>query len=157
MATLKQKKALERLVENRGNLSKSMVEAGYTKATAKNPSNLTSSVGFKQLVQKYLPDELLMQVHTEGLLATRVISAVVTGKEANEKTDDFIEVPDYATRHKYLVTGYEITGKLSDRSDPPLPQLNILVQQTINKVYGGEGQPGGRDGQTGPSSEDSRG
>jgi len=31
MATLKQKKAVEKIVENRGNISRAMLEAGYRK------------------------------------------------------------------------------------------------------------------------------
>ena len=52
MATIKQKVAVDKLVENRGNVGKAMIEAGYTKAAAKNPKNLTESKGYKELCEK---------------------------------------------------------------------------------------------------------
>ena len=41
MATLKQKAAIGKVIENRGNMGRAMLEAGYSPATAKNPKNLT--------------------------------------------------------------------------------------------------------------------
>lgn len=52
MATIKQKIALEKLVENHGNVSQAMIEAGYDETTAKNPKNLTESKGFKELLDE---------------------------------------------------------------------------------------------------------
>ena len=43
MATIRQKKALAKIVENGGNVSKAMVEAGYSPMTAKTPQKLTES------------------------------------------------------------------------------------------------------------------
>lgn len=64
MATARQRLALKKIVENRGNISKSMREAGYPETTAKNPKNLTESKGFKSLVEKmdfFLSDEMLLE------------------------------------------------------------------------------------------------
>ena len=44
--SVKQKKAITNYIENHGNASKAMRDAGYTEATAKNPSNLTKSKAF---------------------------------------------------------------------------------------------------------------
>lgn len=61
MATQKQKKAADIIVENHGNVSKAMLEAGYTPATAKNPSNLLDSKGFVELMEeKGLTDSLIV-------------------------------------------------------------------------------------------------
>lgn len=57
-----------------------------------------------------IPDELLERVHIEGLNANRVISANITYGDADEKTNDFIEVPDHAVRHKFLDSGYKLKG-----------------------------------------------
>lgn len=111
--TIKQRKALAILSQDTTkSLGQAMREAGYSKVSANKPSKLTNSKGFQALVNKYLPDSKLLEVHAQGLEATKVISAVVTGKDADEKTNDFIDVPDYATRHKYLETGYKLKGKL---------------------------------------------
>jgi hypothetical protein len=62
MATEKQKKALDAMVENGGIVSKAMIKAGYSKGTAKTPQKLTESDGFKELCEQYgLTDELLLK------------------------------------------------------------------------------------------------
>jgi len=48
MSTLKQKNVVVKIIENRGNISKSMRDVGYSKQTAKNPKNLTESDGFAE-------------------------------------------------------------------------------------------------------------
>jgi hypothetical protein len=53
---------------------------------------------------KGLGIDRLMKVMDEGLEANKVVSAVITGKDADSRTDDFIEVPDHPTRHKFLET-----------------------------------------------------
>lgn len=61
MATLKQKKTFDNIVENRGNVSKAMEDAGYSPKTAKNPKNFTESKGFKEIMEEYgLTDELII-------------------------------------------------------------------------------------------------
>jgi len=47
--SLRQQKAVENWLENGGNASKAMRDAGYSPATAKNPQKFMRSKGFKQL------------------------------------------------------------------------------------------------------------
>lgn len=62
MSTIKQQRAAEILVENGGNVSKAMRDAGYTDQTAKTPSKLTKSKGFMELMDDGgLTDELIIQ------------------------------------------------------------------------------------------------
>jgi phage terminase small subunit len=51
-----------------------------------------------------IPDELLIEVHLQGLKATKKV--VIEQEEIDEE-------PDYATRHKYLDTSYKIKGSYS--------------------------------------------
>ncbi len=67
MTTVKQKLAVKKTLENGGNVSKAMKEAGYSKAMAKNPQKLTESLGWQELMEKELPDSNLIKVHKEGL------------------------------------------------------------------------------------------
>lgn len=65
MANNLQKKAVEELkrqLETSGKMivSKAMRKAGYSEAMAKNPQRLTESVGYKELVDEYLPRDYLM-------------------------------------------------------------------------------------------------
>ena len=53
MPTERQQKAIENVVENHGNVSKAMRDAGYKPKTAKNPKNLTESEAWKELMEKH--------------------------------------------------------------------------------------------------------
>jgi len=57
----------------------------------------------------------LLKILDEGLESTKVVSAVIVGADANDKTDDFIEVPDYSTRHRYLKTAGEWANLTKDK------------------------------------------
>lgn len=72
--SIKQKKALAIMVENGGNVSKAMREAGYSPKTAKNPNKLTSSKKFNFLLDKYLPNSLLLEKHQQLLNKQEVIA-----------------------------------------------------------------------------------
>lgn len=77
MATERQKRAVDKIIENGGNVSKAMREAGYTEASAKNPSKLTRSDGFAELMEAYLPDDMLL----------RALSDDIEKKEGNRKAE----------------------------------------------------------------------
>ena len=103
--TTKQKLAASKLMENDGNVSKSMVAAGYSKASAKNPQRLTESKGWQKLMEKYLPDKGLLQVH-KGLL-----------KNA-----------DWHARDAGLDKAYKIKGKYADS------KIQIGASEELEKV-----------------------
>lgn len=93
MATTKQRKALEKVLENKGNVSKSMREAGYSPKTAKNPKILTESKAWRELLDEYLPDDLIL-----GALR-----------------DDIKKKP--GNRKPELELATKLKGKLVDRTD----------------------------------------
>lgn len=79
-----------------------------------------------------ITDKKLIQVLDDGLGASKTVSArVITKKgglaEADERTDDFIDVPDYDVRHKYMKTAFELKGHLNDRG-------NTNVQVNVNNT-----------------------
>ncbi len=92
MPTLKQKAALDKILENAGNVSKSMRQVGYAPGTSKNPKELTESKGFKQLVEESgLTDEFLNKALYED----------IKEKKGNRKPE--------------LELAYKIKGKLVDK------------------------------------------
>lgn len=128
--TIKQQKAFENVVENHGNISKAMRDAGYDDTTAKNPKNLTESKAWEDFVEEYLPDKLINEKIREGLDANKQLAARVIFRKdaptsqsagelplANSTTDDFIEVPDYAVRHKYVETAVKVKGRFIEKTD----------------------------------------
>lgn len=68
MATQRQRKAVDKLVENGGNVSKAMEAAGYSKATAKTPQKLTESKGFLEVLDDYgLTEGLIVNALKEDI------------------------------------------------------------------------------------------
>jgi len=74
MATTKQQRAIAIYVENRGqvSVSESMRRAGYSDATAKNPSNLTKTLDWQEAMDEFLPDVELLGKHKELLNAKKL-------------------------------------------------------------------------------------
>jgi hypothetical protein len=67
MATIKQQKAIQNAVENGGNVSRAMIDAGYSPATAKNPSKLTHSRAWADMMEAYLPDDMLLRALADDI------------------------------------------------------------------------------------------
>jgi hypothetical protein len=68
MVTVRQQFALKKMVENGGNISRAMVEAGYSPNTAKTPQKLTSSAGFVSLCEDNgLTDDFLLKALIEDI------------------------------------------------------------------------------------------
>ena len=98
--TIKHKKALKRLAENGGNLGEAMRVAGYSKISSKTPKKMTSSKGWRELMDEYFPEEELAKLHAEQLGATSVIY----------KNRKQIELPDNQARLRALDLGYKVRG-----------------------------------------------
>jgi len=84
----KQKKAIKNYIENNGNASKAMRDAGYTEATAKNPSNLTKSKAFLALMEEYFPNEFLFQEHRKNIVQDKDKGAKNTALTSAYKLKD---------------------------------------------------------------------
>jgi len=94
MATTRQKKAIAKVVENGGIVSKAMVESGYSPLTAKTPSKLTDSKAWSELMDKHLNDNDLAKKHNELLGSTRLDHMVFPPLRSKdeETTEDEEEV-----------------------------------------------------------------
>jgi hypothetical protein len=57
--TIKQKNTFKKVINESKSASRAMRESGYDETTAKNPSNLTNSKGWQQLMDEYLDDEVM--------------------------------------------------------------------------------------------------
>lgn len=111
MATERQKKAIAKVLENGGNVSKAMKESGYSAAMAKNPQKLTQSQAFQKYMEEAgVTDRKLVEVIKDGLNASKT---VVMGKEE----DSFVDIqPDHPTRHKFLETTLKLKGLSKDNA-----------------------------------------
>lgn len=95
MATQKQKAAASRILENHGNVSKTMLEVGYSPATAKNPMELTESKGWKELMGEHLSDDVTLRRHEE-------IIAFGEDKDAIKGIDMHYKLKGYYAADKHI-------------------------------------------------------
>lgn len=94
MPTRRQRTAVDKIVENGGNVSKAMRESGYTAETAKTPSKLTDSKGFMQILEEIgLTDQFL----------TKALYEDIESKKRNRKPE--------------LELAYKIRGRLKETVD----------------------------------------
>lgn len=122
-------KAAKLMVENGGYASPAMKGAGYSPAIVKNPQKITATDSFQKLLDKMLPDSLLVRVHKEGLDAVKKFPRIVGRDDDGRPEYEYVEEPDTAIRRGYLELGYKIKGRLTP-SDPHGPTIvPIIIQQ----------------------------
>lgn len=112
LPTKKQRDALEGILEGKS-VSKSMLEAGYTPASAKNPKNLTESNGFKMLCEE--------NGLTENLLVTALVEDI-EAKPQNRKSE--------------LELGFKVLGLLKDKEQdgPRVVNINIFSDEQRRRI-----------------------
>jgi len=100
--------------------------------------NLTKLDFADFLEEAGITDNLLQQRIMEGLDSTRTVSAVNTSKNARADSNDFIDVPDFMARHKYLETALKLKRKMVERTEitgPNGSELNIRIIEEDKKKF----------------------
>lgn len=126
MATIKQRLAVERIVENSGNVSKSMREVGYSPNTAKVPQRLTESKGFREIADELgLTDNFIAQALVDDIKAKpgdRSRELALAGKFKG------LEKIDVTSMGKALqapiLGGASVSANNSHPEDPQPPQTD---------------------------------
>jgi hypothetical protein len=116
MPTLLQKKA-SKLVEGSRTMGEVLIKAGYSPNTAIKPSQVTKSKGWIELMDKYLPDDEILEVHKKALHATKIHGSL---------TEPDREVEDIPTQLKAVELGYKVKRKLSE--------VNVNQQFNFGKI-----------------------
>lgn len=112
MATIKQKLAFNKIIENQGNVSKSMREVGYAFNTAKVPSkNLIETKGFQELCDEHgLTDDFLVKALIED----------IDGKPKNRKAE--------------LELAFKIKGRMDDKPENTRP-INLIIPIQVSQSF----------------------
>ncbi len=134
MATIKQKNAIENIVENRGNVSKGMRDAGYADKTVKNPSNLTESKAWEEIMEDVLPDENLAEIHRQQLNSTRIDHMVFPLGPKGEDDDNF----SGAKPDKDKETKNEIEVERTTLTDEEIIDMLAAVNCTVKRIVHGQ-------------------
>lgn len=144
--TPKQRKFLEILQENADgdedpkSISQMMIEAGYSPATAKTPSRITSNVPFQQFFSTKITRGLVVSAHKKLLKAKVKVRTYQKGELKTEYiTEDTLGLAkgvDLAYRvmgaFAPVETKHTITG-LEAKSDDELEQMLMEEQKTLNR------------------------
>lgn len=107
------------------------LNAGYSKAIAKNASIKLEKGGIKEALEtlmdkKGLTDDYLLEKTKDGL-----DNAV----KIHGTDDNFVEIPDYAVKHKYLETALKLKGHLKSKEEPKGNTFNFQQIITDNEKY----------------------
>lgn len=106
--TARQEIAIKKVLEDGKSVSQAMRESGYSEATAKNPSVLTGSQGWKELMEEHLPDTLLAEKHKELLTTPKKVRTFKKG-ELETETEEL----DTQAISKGLELAYKIKDKFA--------------------------------------------
>lgn len=167
--TIRQKRVLDNLAENGGNLGKAILDAGYSKVTSLTPSKVTDTRGWKELLKEELPDSLIAQRHKELLNSQYVDHMVFPLNITDEQiTETLAEVncvarrfmhsetqthvwfwsPDNKARKDAVDMAYKLKGNYAPEKSV---SVNIEVEadnavkeltKQLNDLYGGTGIKG---------------
>lgn len=113
--TIKQKKAALNLVGNGGNVTKAMIDAGYSPATANTPQKLTEAVGFEEIKKRYYVKLQELNLGPEKM-AEKIDEWLHAQKPFSSHTEPDKMIDDYSTQLKageMLREDLQIAGKQS--------------------------------------------
>jgi len=140
--SLRQRIAIIKLVENGGNVSKAMREAGYSKKTAINPKKLTESKAYQEILGNYLPDELLAQKHLELLnkeevilknnVTTGKIEAIYTGRVDTNAVKSALDMA-YKLKGKYAPEKSINLNMNIKQDNPQLEKIRKMYDEEVKK------------------------
>lgn len=156
MATIKQERAFKEVVEKGRPVSKAMVDVGYSKNTAVAPSKLTRSKGWKELVDKYIPEKDLLRKHKELLNQKKldyfVFPKAMTDEEIQEHVESaglemivikhsdkgklaFYSINDAMSQQKAVDMAYKLKGSYADTDKGGNKILIVNVSGETTKRY----------------------
>jgi len=156
---IKAAKAISENIRNKGKtkpLGEILKDAGYSEETSKKPKLVTESLGFKELIDKYLPEDLVSKVHGETLLLAKHSSykmdAILTDKEIEDivisvpgcrlirvkrgKGEPWVTAyyyePDGANRLKAIDMAYKLRN--SYPKDKEETDTNLAIKEYLDKL-----------------------
>lgn len=120
VSTLRQRVAYDNLVENGGNVSKAMIDAHYSKQTAKTPQKLTNSKGWIELLEEKIPDHKLLRKHNQLLDKKEFMAVGERGDRHIEPTGEIdpqavaraLDMA-YKLKSKYPATAVDVSGAIA--------------------------------------------
>ena len=132
MATTKQKRALAKAVENGGVISRAMLDAGYSPATAKTPQKLTNSKSWQRLMEKHFPDADLAKLHKRLL---KKEEGIVVSDGAKEGSHIEWTGQPHSDTLRALEAAYKLKGRFVDEPSGNKTLIINITGETASR-YG---------------------
>lgn len=111
--TERQQKVLKNIVEKRGSLRQAMLDAGYSEAYATNPKQFKETASWQQLLDEFLPDWKLTEIHRKLL----------------DSEDENIQV-------RSVDLGYKIKGKnVPEVTEHIIRNYEDLSDEELEEIY----------------------
>lgn len=143
------------------NAYRAAIKAGYSHATAIGAyRNIEKRINFDDLLLRAgLDNETILKVLSDGLVATKVVSAIIKDneivdnevfegkaiKESDKKNVELVEVPDFNVRHRYLETLLKLRGELKEIVEKHVKEKVVIIREKIiEKVPDGDQSQTGR-------------
>ena len=127
MATIRQKMAAKKVLENNGVVSTAMLSAGYSPNTAKNPQMLTNSKGWAELMDSMLSDAKLAAVHNKLLNKKEVVIISDGAKDGSHY--EFTEQP-----HSDAAKALDMAYKLKRKYESEAINNNLVIVSISGEV-----------------------
>ena len=132
MATIKHKTAFREVLKGT-TLTKAMKIANYAPSTVKTTGKLTRTKGWKELIEKELPDGLLAERHRE-LLNKREVNLIRKKGDTGEEIFEVLNQPETQATSKALDMAYKIKGSYApEKHDIRKINLNI-TDETAKRI-----------------------
>lgn len=159
MATEKQTKAIMIYMQKYGSgitPTQAMREAGYSESSLKNPGSLTNSLDWKEAMDKFLPDQMLLDKHAALMEAKTIVRADFPVYIPHDRIKEIIEdagcevrnyetnpitgiisvwywAPDTRAQTKALELAYKLKGKMQGDVN-----VNVMPATALVEFIGGE-------------------
>lgn len=132
----KHKKVVKNFIENQGNLSKAMKDAGYSDSYSHN-QDITDTKTWQELIEEVFPDDLLTKTHKEALEAKRQSS--MKGLLLPSEFPDFdirLKALDMAYKLKgtYAPEKYQEVNPYENLSDAEIEELILRKKRELNII-----------------------
>lgn len=166
MSSLRQKIAVQKLSEIIGNskgqkhisMGRILRESGYSEETSKTPQLVTDSKGFKEEMERYIPDEMIVKTHRilfeatnltkmtfDNCLSDRQIKSIIEGLEGNRvrnivrpkrgnQVTCYYSMPDGNTRLKAIDMVYKIRNLYKTEDDTQNKPTRVVIMNYGDKT-----------------------
>lgn len=112
-----------------------LMEAGYSENVAEQPTKVTRTATWQELMDEYLPEDKVASTHADLLRANSMIYATSGGK-----ITDTMEVPDWTARKNAVDMALKLRGKYAptEMAVSVERKLDDLTDEELEAIATGE-------------------